>query len=244
MSAASLDAFGTDRDPGSEAYRAEDFPGCEPFHLPASDLDHYEGHLEFWDGVTETAWKVCEPTFNSARGAVPPAGADGHTVRNCARLADRMLRLRGSGAPGRGGAQALADAGRRGAVPAHGPGAAAGAGHRRGRRPAAGCGAGGGPYDGRAPAEAGDLQGERVPRDLGAGAVGVVGACAGARHSRAPGGRISGRKERAGPFRGGRRRRFTLRSSRLRCRRRHGVRWNGRRWRWVRGRAPGRRTTR
>ena len=41
---------------------AEDFPGCEPFHLPASELDRYEGRLEFWDGVTETAWKVCEPT--------------------------------------------------------------------------------------------------------------------------------------------------------------------------------------
>ena len=40
----------------------EDFPGCESFHLPASEIDHYEGRLEFWDGVTETAWKVCEPT--------------------------------------------------------------------------------------------------------------------------------------------------------------------------------------
>ena len=62
MSAASLDALGTDRDSGSEAYRPEDFPGCESFHLPASEIDHYEGRLEFWDGVTETAWKVCEPT--------------------------------------------------------------------------------------------------------------------------------------------------------------------------------------
>ena len=62
MSAASFDALGTDRDLGSDAYRAEDFPGCESFHLPASELDRYEGRLEFWDGVTETAWKVCEPT--------------------------------------------------------------------------------------------------------------------------------------------------------------------------------------
>ena len=62
MSSASFDALGTDRDLGSEAYRAEDFPGCESFHLPASEIDHYEGRLEFWDGVTETAWKVCEPT--------------------------------------------------------------------------------------------------------------------------------------------------------------------------------------
>ena len=62
MSAASFDALGTDRVLGSDAYRAEDFPGCEPFHLPASEIEHCEGRLEFWDGVTETAWKVCEPT--------------------------------------------------------------------------------------------------------------------------------------------------------------------------------------
>ena len=62
MSAASFDALGTDRDLGSTAYRAEDFPGCESFHLPASGIDRYEGRLEFWDGGTETAWKVCEPT--------------------------------------------------------------------------------------------------------------------------------------------------------------------------------------
>ena len=62
MSAASLDALGADRDLGSDAYRPADFPGCESFHLPASEIDHYEGRLEFWDGVTETAWKVCEPT--------------------------------------------------------------------------------------------------------------------------------------------------------------------------------------
>lgn len=43
-------------------YGPEDFPGCESFHLPASEIDHYEGRLEFRDGHTETAWKVCEPT--------------------------------------------------------------------------------------------------------------------------------------------------------------------------------------
>ena len=45
-----------------EVYRAEDFPGCESFHLPESEVERYEGRLEFWDGHTETAWKVCEPT--------------------------------------------------------------------------------------------------------------------------------------------------------------------------------------
>ena len=43
-------------------YGPEDFPGCESFRLPANELEHYEGRLEFWDGDTETAWKVCEPT--------------------------------------------------------------------------------------------------------------------------------------------------------------------------------------
>ena len=62
MSAASFDAPGAERVPGPASYRDEDFPGCESFHLPASELDRYEGRLEFWDGVTETAWKVCEPT--------------------------------------------------------------------------------------------------------------------------------------------------------------------------------------
>ena len=60
MSAASFDALGTNRDLGSGAYRDEDFPGCESFHLPASEIDHYEGRLEFLDGYTETAWKIPE----------------------------------------------------------------------------------------------------------------------------------------------------------------------------------------
>ena len=62
MSAASFDAPAADRTHGPVAYRDEDFPGCESFPLPASEVDRYEGRLEFWDGVTETAWKVCEPT--------------------------------------------------------------------------------------------------------------------------------------------------------------------------------------
>ena len=62
MSATSLDEVRTHRDPGSTRYRDEDFPGCESFRLPAGKLEHYESRLEFWDGYTETAWKVCEPT--------------------------------------------------------------------------------------------------------------------------------------------------------------------------------------
>ena len=86
MSAASFDALGTDRVLGSAAYRPEDFPGCESFRLPASEIDHHEGRLEFWDGVTETAWKVCEPT--SIYHEQP--------CRRLARMAERVASLRGS----------------------------------------------------------------------------------------------------------------------------------------------------
>ena len=44
------------------AFGPEDFPGCEAFHLPAAELERYEGRLEFWDGRTHTAWRVSEPT--------------------------------------------------------------------------------------------------------------------------------------------------------------------------------------
>ena len=86
MSAASFDAPGTDRGLGSAAYRPEDFPGCESFHLPASEIDHYEGPLELWDGVTETAWKVCEPT--SIQHEQPS--------RQLAQMAGQIAMLRGS----------------------------------------------------------------------------------------------------------------------------------------------------
>ena len=86
MSAASFDAPGAERVPGPASYRAEDFPGCESFHLPASELDRYEGRLEFWDGVTETAWKVCEPA--SIYHEQPS--------RRLGRMAERVASLRGS----------------------------------------------------------------------------------------------------------------------------------------------------
>ena len=67
-------------------YGPEDFPGCESFHLPASELDRHEGRLEFWDGDTETAWKVCEPT--SIYHEQPS--------RRLVRMAERVAALRGS----------------------------------------------------------------------------------------------------------------------------------------------------
>ena len=86
MSAASFDASGTVRDLGSAPYRDEDFPGCESFHLPASEIDRHEGRLEFWDAHTETAWKVCEPT--SIYHEQPS--------RRLGRIAERVASLRGS----------------------------------------------------------------------------------------------------------------------------------------------------
>ena len=69
-----------------DRYRTEDFPGCEPFHLAACDIDDYEGRLEFWDARTETAWKVCEPT--SIYHEQPS--------RRLPRMAERVASLRGS----------------------------------------------------------------------------------------------------------------------------------------------------
>ena len=70
-----------------ERYRDEDFPGCESFHLPASELEHYEGRLEFWDGLSETAWKVSEPTSIQHEGP----------SRRLVQMATRVAALRGSG---------------------------------------------------------------------------------------------------------------------------------------------------
>ena len=86
MSAASVDELRTEREPQATRYRDEDFPGCESFQLPASELDHYEYRLEFWDGATETAWKVCEPT--SIQHEEPS--------RRLVQMAERVASLRGS----------------------------------------------------------------------------------------------------------------------------------------------------
>ena len=46
--------------PLTAPFRPEDFPGCESFHLPAREVDLYDGRLEFWDGRTETAFRACD----------------------------------------------------------------------------------------------------------------------------------------------------------------------------------------
>ena len=44
------------------ALRAPEFPGCRPIPLKHEELSAYDGRFEYWDGDTETAWVVCEPT--------------------------------------------------------------------------------------------------------------------------------------------------------------------------------------
>ena len=67
--------------------RPPDLPGCEPFHLPESALDAYDGHLEFWDGSSETAWKTREPTSTWHE----------RPTRRLSGLVERIASLRGSG---------------------------------------------------------------------------------------------------------------------------------------------------
>ena len=43
------------------ALPADAFPGCTPRRVPRSEIDTWEGRLEFWDAATEIAW-VAEPT--------------------------------------------------------------------------------------------------------------------------------------------------------------------------------------
>ena len=81
---ASSSSVRVSRPPSSD--RAPDLPGCESFHLPASALDAHDGRFEFWDGKTETAWKVREPT--SIWHEQP--------TRRLTRLAERVASLRGS----------------------------------------------------------------------------------------------------------------------------------------------------
>ena len=66
--------------------RPPDLPGCEPFHLPESALDAYDGHLEFWDGSSETAWRVRETSTWHER-----------PTRRLSGLVERIASLRGSG---------------------------------------------------------------------------------------------------------------------------------------------------
>ena len=61
------------------------FPGCKPVHLPRTEIDRFEGRLEYWDAATETAW-ICEPTTPYHE----------RPSRLVTRLAELIARVRGS----------------------------------------------------------------------------------------------------------------------------------------------------
>ena len=44
------------------ASSAPEFPGCLPVTITREDIATWEGRFEYWDGDTETAWVVSEPT--------------------------------------------------------------------------------------------------------------------------------------------------------------------------------------
>lgn len=71
--------------PSTAPCRSEDFPGCESFHLPAREIDLHEGRIEFWDGRTETAWRVRDVSIQH----------DGPS-RRLVEMATRVATLRGS----------------------------------------------------------------------------------------------------------------------------------------------------
>ena len=74
--------------PGADAAPprpAPEFPGCTPVHLPRADLEDSDQRLEYWDGVTETAW-ICEP--------VSPYHE--HPSGRLVRLTERIAQVRGA----------------------------------------------------------------------------------------------------------------------------------------------------
>ena len=48
-------------DPGPDP-ETPNLPGCRPIRLRRRDLDAWDGRFEYWDGATETAWVVRDPT--------------------------------------------------------------------------------------------------------------------------------------------------------------------------------------
>ena len=71
--------------PSTVPCRPEDFPGCESFHLPAREVNLHEGRFEFWDGRTETAWRVRDVSIQH----------DGPS-RRLVQMVERVASLRGS----------------------------------------------------------------------------------------------------------------------------------------------------
>ena len=61
------------------------FPGCTPVRLTRTEIERFEGRLEYWDAATETAW-ICDP-------ATP---YHERPTRRLTRLAERIAAVRGS----------------------------------------------------------------------------------------------------------------------------------------------------
>ena len=61
------------------------FPGCKAVNLPRTQIDRFEGRLEYWDAATETAW-ICDPTTPYHE----------RPSRLLTRLAERIAGVRGS----------------------------------------------------------------------------------------------------------------------------------------------------
>ena len=67
------------------AWPAAVVSGCKPVHLPRTEIERFEGRLEYWDAATETAW-ICDP-------ATP---YHERPTRRLTRLAERIAGVRGS----------------------------------------------------------------------------------------------------------------------------------------------------
>ena len=84
---ASTEAPPSGRHEAAQSRRAQPpaFPGCKPIRLPRTEIDRFEGRLEYWDAATETAW-ICEPTTPYHE----------RPSRLVTRLAERIAGVRGS----------------------------------------------------------------------------------------------------------------------------------------------------
>ena len=62
------------------------FPGCRPVPLVRDRLTDYDGRLEYWEGRSETAWVLAEPTGGVHEG----------TSRRLPHLVERIAMMRGA----------------------------------------------------------------------------------------------------------------------------------------------------
>ena len=63
-----------------------EFPGCRPIRLTRDSLEYYEGQVEYWEAVRETAWVIAAPTTVVHEGP----------TRLLGRLAELIAAVRGA----------------------------------------------------------------------------------------------------------------------------------------------------